>query len=85
MNPPPPFTFDMPSGAQGATVIEGPEGKATVKGRTVLVQGPFPPGKTAVQVGIRPARDYRSVEVEQRFPADLEHLAVIVRKSATPS
>jgi hypothetical protein len=80
VNPPQPFTFDVPSGAQGATVIEGPEGKATVKGRTVVVQGPFSPGKTAVQIAYALRATTGSVEVEQRFPADLEHLAVIVRK-----
>jgi hypothetical protein len=51
-----------------------------VKGRTVLVQGPFRPGKTTVQVAYALRANTGSVEVEQRFPADLEHLAVIVRK-----
>ena len=80
VNPPQPFTFDVPVGAQGAAIIEAPEGKATVKGRTVLVQGPFRPGKTTVQVAYALRANTGSVEVEQRFPADLEHLAVIVRK-----
>jgi len=80
VNPPQPFTFDVPLGAQGASIIEGPEGKVTVKGRTVLVQGPFRPGKTTVQVAYALRANTGSVEVEQRFPADLEHLAVIVRK-----
>ena len=80
VNPPQPFTFDVPLGAQGATILEGPEGRATVKGRTVLVKGPFSPGKTMVQVafGLRAATG--EVHIEQRLPADLEHLAIIVRK-----
>ncbi len=80
VHPPQPFTFDVPRGAQGAAIIEGPEGKATVKGQTVLVQGPFRPGKTTVQVAYALRATTGSVEVEQRFPAELEHLAVIVRK-----
>jgi hypothetical protein len=80
VNPPAPFMFDVPSGAQGASVLEGPEGKATIKGRTVVVQGPFSPGKTALQIAYALRADTGSVEVEQRFPAELEHLAVIVRK-----
>jgi hypothetical protein len=80
VHPPQPFTFDVPSGAQGATIIEGPEGKAAVKGQTVLVQGPFPPGKTTVQVAYALRDTTGSIDVEQRFPAELEHLAVIVRK-----
>ncbi len=59
VNPPQPFTFDVPRGAQGAAIIEGPEGKATVKGRTVLVQGPFRPGQDHRAGGLRAARDYR--------------------------
>jgi hypothetical protein len=80
VHPPQPFTFDVPGGAQGLAIIEGPEGKATVKGRTVLVQGPFRPGKTAVQVAYALRATTGSIEVEQRFPVELEHLAAIVRK-----
>jgi hypothetical protein len=80
VHPPQPFTFDVPRGAQGAAIIEGPEGKAAVKDRTVLIQGPFPPGKTTVQVAYALRANTGSIEVEQRFPVELEHLAVIVRK-----
>jgi hypothetical protein len=80
VNPPQPFRFDVPSGAQGLTILEGPEGKATINGRTVLVQGPFRPGKTALQVAYGLRATTGSIEVEQQFPTDLEHLAVIVRK-----
>jgi hypothetical protein len=80
VHPPQPFTFDVPRGAQGAAIIEGPEGKATVKGQTVLVQGPFRPGKTTVQVAYALRATTGSIQIDQRFPAELEHLAVIVRK-----
>lgn len=80
VHPPQPFTFDVPRGAQGAAIIEGPEGKAAVKDRTVLIQGPFRPGKTTVQVAYALRANTGSIEVEQRFPVELEHLAVIVRK-----
>jgi hypothetical protein len=80
VNPPQPFTFDVPLGAQGPTIIEAPDGKASVKGRTVLVKGPFPPGKMTVQVAYALRATTGEIEIEQRLPADLEHLAVIVRK-----
>jgi hypothetical protein len=80
VNPPQPFTFDVPLGAQGASILEGPEGRATVKGRTVLVKGPFSPGKTTVQVAFGLRATTGEIEIEQRLPADLEHLAIIVRK-----
>lgn len=80
VNPPQPFTFDVPLGAQGATILQGPEGRATVKGRTVLVKGPFSPGKTRVEVAFGLRATTGEIEIEQRLPADLEHLAVVVRK-----
>jgi hypothetical protein len=80
VNPPQPFAFDAPSGAQGLSILEGPEGKAAVKGLTVVVQGPFRPGATPVRVAYALRANTGSVEVEQQFPVDLEHLAVIVRK-----
>jgi hypothetical protein len=80
VNPPQPFTFEVPRGAQGLSILEGPPGKATVEGRTVLVEGPFRPGKTPLQVAYGLRATTGSVAVEQQFPAELEHLAVIVRK-----
>jgi hypothetical protein len=80
VHPPQPFTFDVPSNAQGLSIIEGPEGKAAIDGQTVRVQGPFRPGKTALQIAYALRATTGSVEVEQQFPTELEHLAVIVRK-----
>jgi hypothetical protein len=80
VRPPEPFAFDLPAFAQGATIVEGPEGRAGVTGRTVRVEGPFPPGSTPVQVAYVADAGGGSVEIEQPFPVTLEHLAVIVRK-----
>jgi hypothetical protein len=80
VNPPAPFMFDVPSTASSATIMEAPEGKATVVDNTVRVQGPFPPGRTALQVAYVLDASDGSVEIEQRFPVTLEHLALIVKK-----
>ncbi len=80
VNPPTPFQFDVPRGADGTTIIKGPAGKAIVNGRTVHVQGPFTPGITELQVAYSLRAGGGSVEIDQQFPADLEHLAVIVSK-----
>jgi hypothetical protein len=80
VNPPAPFMFDVPSIASSATIMEAPEGKATVVDNTVRVQGPFPPGRTALQVAYVLDASDGSVEIEQRFPVTLEHLALIVKK-----
>jgi hypothetical protein len=80
VNPPVPLRFEVPSGAQGTTIIEGPEGRAAVNGREVRVQGPFTPGITELQVGYGLKAGSGSVSVDQQFPIELQHLAVIVRK-----
>jgi hypothetical protein len=80
VNPPAPVRFDVPRAAESATIIEGPEGRAVVNGRAVIVQGPFAPGSTELQVAYSLKAGGGSVEVEQTFPVELEHLAVIVRK-----
>ena len=80
VNPAVPVQFEVPSGAQGATIIEGPAGRAVVNGRDVRVQGPFAPGITELQVGYALKSGSGSVTIEQQFPIELQHLAVIVRK-----
>jgi len=50
VTPATPFRFDMPAGAQGTNVMEGSTPLAKANGMHVTVDGPFPPGKTFVQV-----------------------------------
>ena len=80
INPPTPFTFDMPSDAAGTTVLQGSSPKVTVSGRHVLVEGPFPPGETLVQVACTLAVGSDAIDIEQTFPATLPRLSVIVKK-----
>jgi len=75
-----PFVFDMPSGAQGTTILEGSSPLARVDGAKVFVDGPFPPGDTSVQVGSSLPVSSGSVDITQRFPATFEQLGVIARK-----
>jgi hypothetical protein len=80
VNPPTPIRFDVPRAADSATIVEGPAGKATVNGRAVIVQGPFAPGATELQVAYSLKAGGGSIEIEQSFPVELEHVAVIARK-----
>lgn len=80
VNPPGAFTFDMPEGAAGTTVMEGSSPQASVSGSHVTVKGPFAPGRTPVQVACELPASGASLELSQTFPADLEQLAVIVKK-----
>lgn len=80
VNPPAPFMFQMPTDAAGTTLLEGSSPQATVRGTRVTVAGPFPPGRTLVQVACEIPSTTGTLQITQRFPAPLEQLAVIVRK-----
>jgi hypothetical protein len=80
VNPPTPFAFDMPDGASGTTIMDGSSPQASVKGVHVTVQGPFAPGHTFVQVAASLPAEDGWIEIAQKLPANLEQLAVIVKK-----
>jgi hypothetical protein len=80
VNPTTPFTFDMPKGAIATTLMEGSSPLAVVTGSHVRVNGPFPPGRTFVQVACELPQSNGRVRIAQAFPANMEQLAVIVKK-----
>ena len=80
VTPATPFAFDMPTGAQGTTLMDGSSPLAKTSGAHVTVSGPFPPGRTTVQVACQLPVTAASMDIMQSFPADLERLAVLVRK-----
>jgi hypothetical protein len=80
VSPKVPFVFDMPDGASGTTIMEGSSPQASVSGTRVTVAGPFAPGHTFVQVATTVPADDGSIEIAQKLPANLEELAVIVKK-----
>jgi hypothetical protein len=79
VNPTKAFLLDMPSGAQGTTVMGGAP-RAVARGDRVTVTGPFPPGTTSVQVGY--ALPYKSGEVtfSQPLPVPVAGIAVLMKK-----
>jgi hypothetical protein len=80
VNPAKPFEFDMPGDAKGCGLLQGSSPQAVVTGTHVVVQGPFPPGSTFVQVGCEMPAESGRIDIEQRLPAALTHLAVVVKK-----
>jgi len=80
VNPPTPFVLEVPSGASTAQIMEGSSPLATASGRRVTVASPFPPGATFVQVAYSMPSGSGAIDVTQTFPANMEQLAVIVRK-----
>lgn len=71
-----PLVFEMPEGAQNATVLEGSSPQATASGRRVVVHGPFAPGTTSVQMAstMPPGAEAR---IRLRLPAALDGVLVI--------
>ena len=80
VNPPTPFAFDLPSGATGTVILEGSSPLASVNGRRVTVNGPFPSGRTRVQIGAAFTVTSGSFDLVQRFPAALTEYAVLVER-----
>jgi hypothetical protein len=80
VNTPTPFTFDLPTGAIGASLLEGSSPLASASGPQVRVKQPFPPGNTPVQVAFDLPAPSASLDITQRFPATLEGVALVVKK-----
>jgi hypothetical protein len=80
VNPPSPFVFELPDGASGSAIMDGSSPQASVKGLRVTVAGPFAPGHTFVQVATSLPAEDGSIGIAQRLPANLDQLAVIVKK-----
>jgi hypothetical protein len=80
VNPQVPFAFDMPTGCIGTSLLRGSSPQASADGAHVIVQSPFAPGRTLVQVACELSVGSASLQLTQRFPAALEQLAVVVKK-----
>lgn len=75
-----PLIIDLPTGAGGATLLQGSSPTATVSGDRITVTGPFAPGVTSVQVGFQLRHTRSDLTVQQTWPAPLEQLSVAVQK-----
>ena len=67
-------------GCVGTSLLRGSSPQASVDGPHVVVQSPFAPGRTLVQVACELSVASASLQLTQRFPAALEQLAVVVKK-----
>jgi len=80
VQPPAPLVFDLPSGAQGATILRDSTARAQVDGPRITVRGPFQPGVTVFSAAYVLPYSGDSVAIAQRLPADLEGLFVIAEQ-----
>lgn len=75
-----PLIVDLPTGAAGASPLEGSSPQATVAGARITVLGPFASGTTPVQVGFQMPFTGSSLELVQKWPAPLEQVSVASQK-----
>jgi len=80
VDPDPPFTFDMPKGALGTTLLDGTSPIVRSNGAHISLGGPVPPGRTLIQAVAEMPADSGTLDVTQTFPASLDRLAVLVKK-----
>ena len=80
VTPNPPFVFDMPKGALGTTLLDGTSPIVTTKGAHVSLKDPVPPGRTMIQVVAEMPTTTGTLDIEQKFPATLDRLTVLVKK-----
>jgi hypothetical protein len=75
-----PLVFELPEEAKGATILQGSSPQATVAGNRMEVKGPFAPGPTLVQLAYSMPFSGPEIEIDQKLPAPLAHLAVVAQK-----
>jgi hypothetical protein len=75
-----PLLIQLPTGAAGASIMQGSSPNAGAKGDLVTITGPFPPGKTIAQVGFSLPQAGPSHQLRQTWPAALAQVFVGVEK-----
>ena len=75
-----PLVFDLPDGAQGATLMEGSTRQATAEHDRVLVTGTLPPGPTDLSLAFRLEPDGGTLTLRQAFPVPSDTLLLAVQK-----
>jgi hypothetical protein len=75
-----PLIIDLPTGAGGASLMEGSYAGATVNGDRVTITGPFPPGTSNVQIGYVLNYTDSDVTIAQKFPVALERVSVAMEQ-----
>ena len=75
-----PLVMDLPTGAAGASLMEGSSKLASLRGTRLVITGPFPPGTTAVQVAYTWPTTGATATLAQAFPAPVQNLMVAGEK-----
>lgn len=75
-----PILMELPTGASGASMMQGSSPSASVRGDMLTITGPFAPGKTVAQVGFSLPQAGAEATVRQKWPVALAQLFVAAEK-----
>jgi len=75
-----PLLIRLPTGAAGASMMQGSSQHASAKGDMLTITGPFPPGKTVAQVGFSLPQAGANYELRQTWPAAVAQVFVGMQK-----
>ena len=75
-----PMLIRLPTGAAGASIMQGSSTQASAKGDMLTITGPFPPGKTIAQAGFSLPQAGANYTLRQTWPAALSQVFVGVEK-----
>lgn len=75
-----PLMFTLPTGAAGASMMQGSSPRAGVNADLVTVAGPFPPGKTSVQIGFSLPQNTDTLTIRQTWPVAVAQVFVGMEK-----
>ena len=75
-----PLIIELPTGAAGASPMQGSSPSATVSGDILTVQGPFAPGSTLVNVAFVLNHTSADMTIEQQWPVALEQVTVAIER-----
>jgi hypothetical protein len=75
-----PMLIRLPTGAAGASVMQGSSQNASAKGDMLTVTGPFPPGKTVAQLGFSLPQAGANYTLRQTWPAAMAQVFVGMEK-----
>jgi hypothetical protein len=75
-----PLMIVLPTGAAGASMMQGSSPSASAQGDRVTITGPFPPGKTIAQIGFSLPQASASLKLEQQWPVALAQIFVGMEK-----
>jgi hypothetical protein len=75
-----PFELTLPQRAAGASLLEGAPKAASIDGRYLEVQGPFPPGTTTVNVQFQLKYPGPNFTFEQEFPVAVQQVPFFIER-----